>query len=968
MKMNQIDILSCQSPKFIPVIEHIQEAAKYQIQLEAYKAAQLEQIIENEQYALITKTWRSVSQGLELILASLIKAAEEDENFDDEIQNFLSDIINFLEDFELKPRKNERVDQVSLIAENQKIESLEISETEDHIHSDDASTTPELWFFNDLFGGILSKDRNSCPTCEGEVQNQSSVQTIDKEDFANDSYQRIYNLLQIIMRAVIITRTACSDQPNLQMILSMVHEILIFTRTTIKVQQKNMSKASVEAWRRTFEEFVEIFLPLKERMTKIGKGISHRMEVHGNIAKVRILKFVDIIIKDDILLDLIEKGEYAKCIHRLEVAAVDAQLIDKESCEEYHKTALFLLQSMPQRHEKSQAATERNKAKLTHFAKLVKLFASPHQNMLKLLTHDDILELLEKILVRVFHKEKDSWKVLNIYAFNFRTFWHLRILKNMSICSRLWSLVLDAADEEFCWAISRMPESTRDFVGPISKLFSLGVSHFHQMHESDCIQQRDWLEFLMDNEAVNIIQQLDKTLMLSISNFCKDVKDMMYILPYYSSIDQDILNLIDEVELDKILKEAAQAIVDKRKFVEFVRGKSVVAISRFLEYLPKMSIPIEKRDIGEGWVITCRSKLGDDLTLSSVSVNKENLVCQVLGSDNVLSHGFCDEQPDDQICLNYSINNPISFCSDDNGSIEVSILDHIGELIKNAQTYGCWNYETDVSSPKSSTDPKGSCMQGVPMSEVLRCAIDLWKNMDIDDDELLEIAIRDISYHIEQQKEIESDEKPHVVDKNWEKNSSHICERHRKAFESQEDYETNLSPSSCALRTQRFNPRVDPTVLYLELNDLTCLLDEFSFRIEPIKQMSIFDPVFEGIGNLAIKNASIKLRIECRKERIHKLEEEVTVPVLQLKDFEVGLEKVKFKLQETGVDWILNKVLSNFSTNITDLVKLNLKEQLLLSINGALENLNSYIEVNPDLMLKILGISLDDLEEVIAWV
>ena len=48
------------------------------------------------------------------------------------------------------------------------------------------------------------------------------------------------------------------------------------------------------------------------------------------------------------------------------------------------------------------------------------------------------------------------------------------------------------------------------------------------------------------------------------------------------SIDDDILNLIDEVDLDKVLKEAAEAFVDDKKFLEYVREKSTHAISRFL--------------------------------------------------------------------------------------------------------------------------------------------------------------------------------------------------------------------------------------------------------------------------------------------------------------------------------------------------------------------------------------------------
>ena len=48
------------------------------------------------------------------------------------------------------------------------------------------------------------------------------------------------------------------------------------------------------------------------------------------------------------------------------------------------------------------------------------------------------------------------------------------------------------------------------------------------------------------------------------------------------SIDDDILSLIDEVEIDKVLREAAEAFVDERRFTKYIRQKCVLAISRFL--------------------------------------------------------------------------------------------------------------------------------------------------------------------------------------------------------------------------------------------------------------------------------------------------------------------------------------------------------------------------------------------------
>jgi hypothetical protein len=48
----------------------------------------------------------------------------------------------------------------------------------------------------------------------------------------------------------------------------------------------------------------------------------------------------------------------------------------------------------------------------------------------------------------------------------------------------------------------------------------------------------------------------------------------------------------------------------------------------FKDYLPKMSIPVEKRDLADGWVLTCRGADGGDLTLTDLTIKRENLTCQ----------------------------------------------------------------------------------------------------------------------------------------------------------------------------------------------------------------------------------------------------------------------------------------------------------------------------------------------------
>lgn len=101
-----------------------------------------------------------------------------------------------------------------------------------------------------------------------------------------------------------------------------------------------------------------------------------------------------------------------------------------------------------------------------------------------------------------------------------------------------------------------------------------------------------------------------------------------------------------------------------------------------------MSIPVERRDLGEGWVITCHGSKGGDLTLTDVTIKRENLVCQVLGGDTLFFPMFTDDatvpsgtpKGDDGHLAGHQ--SP--------GNEEESILEHIWQLIANAEQSGCW--------------------------------------------------------------------------------------------------------------------------------------------------------------------------------------------------------------------------------------------------------------------------------------
>ena len=88
------------------------------------------------------------------------------------------------------------------------------------------------------------------------------------------------------------------------------------------------------------------------------------------------------------------------------------------------------------------------------------------------------------------------------------------------------------------------------------------------------------------------------------------------------------MNLVDDINIDEFVKEASVALEDETKLREFIKEKSIIAIERFLDYLPKMSIPVEKRELGDGWTLTCRSADGGDLSLTelNIKVYRSNIV------------------------------------------------------------------------------------------------------------------------------------------------------------------------------------------------------------------------------------------------------------------------------------------------------------------------------------------------------
>lgn len=305
-----------------------------------------------------------------------------------------------------------------------------------------------------------------------------------------------------------------------------------------------------------------------------------------------------------------------------------------------------------------------------------------------------------------------------------------------------------------------------------------------------------------------------------------------------------------------------------------------------------MSIPIEKIELQDGWLLTCRGKGGGDLRLSDISVARENLLCRVVGSDNVF-HPTTGKSSYVGASNHESPRHKVSPIVD--AEEESTVLNDILDLIISAKSHGNW--VAGVGNLKDASHFEGVPypLNDLPMSDDLQTQIDLWQTSAISDFELLQTAIREVSKQIQVHKELE-----------------------------ESGATPKLKPKPAV---KPFNPSVDPTLLFLDIKKLTLCLHEFGFRIEK-ERPTIFDPVFEGSASITVKNVSITLKVEIKKENVLRQGREVPVPVLQLAQYEVGIEQLQLEFIDTGADWLLNSVLKGLSLQITNIVQDNLKEQL----------------------------------------
>lgn len=534
------NILSCLGAKYIPVIELLREAAQYQLLVDKYKAALRRQnaAADEDQLSEEELFLRTCSKGLEILWASFLKAVEEDKEFDQGLGDFVTAIIGFLEGLDEKEGKpsqeTARVEEKPVTTSSRR----EASENDLTNHSTAASTitvpqveAPGFWLMNDWFGGIFQDSQNATPSVA--ITEVSSIGTLidDAEQARSDEYYKYaFAIVRSLMRAVSIARVSCADEPNLRLALSICYEFLLFVKTILKVQQRNVTQHSLQIWKRALDEIADTFGPIKDRLRKIGVGLAERMEQQGKKAKVRVLRFADAVLSDELLMVALERDDWETSIDRVEDALVKSKLLDEASRVHIHKTIMFIYNNTRSSTADPNAAARYAK-QLAAIAAAMQRLASPRRAFLTVLRSDTVLELMERLLVRVFRHDSFASRMLTIHASNFKSLRQLRLLKDFTVAGKLWLPILDAANDELHWAVSNMPEKARELMVPLSQLFSLCVSQFHKLGDGDLTA--DWLKFLMEDDAVELINEIDVKLILAVEAVCKDIKEVMVILPYY---------------------------------------------------------------------------------------------------------------------------------------------------------------------------------------------------------------------------------------------------------------------------------------------------------------------------------------------------------------------------------------------------------------------------------------------------
>ena len=280
VELNRKDVLSCESAKFIPIVEHIRAAAQYQLQIDRY--TELHKAKSNDEDSN-NKMWGEFHYYSDILWKSFLRAIEKDDEFDDGMNEFIQNCVNFLNQLDasdngattLSPTSN-NFDAGIIIHASESSKSLSASS---HIVTEAEKSDSGFWLMNKMFN-IFPNKENSNKDGRDVDEETPAVEAIEIECTprhlrrSEKNYNRAFAVLQTLTRTVTIAKAASADEPNFKIALSVCHEFLLFVKTVIKVQQKNMNHESLEVWRSAWREIVSVFGPVQQRLKRIGEGIA----------------------------------------------------------------------------------------------------------------------------------------------------------------------------------------------------------------------------------------------------------------------------------------------------------------------------------------------------------------------------------------------------------------------------------------------------------------------------------------------------------------------------------------------------------------------------------------------------------------------------------------------------------------------------------------------------------------------
>ena len=214
LELERRDILSCHGAQFIPIIEHIREAATFQIQVDNYVAALREQALDEKPAVSKEESmfWKASSECCGILWTSFLRAVDEDKEFESGVNEFMAEIIAFLERLD-KPAEDA---QDAELENQQQRQNVEWVSSEVEIGSDAVNQEPGLWIIDELFGGVFRVDdveteQNSTATDDSAIASRSHASddaSSTRERLRSQYYERAFGVLRVLMKTVSIARAA----------------------------------------------------------------------------------------------------------------------------------------------------------------------------------------------------------------------------------------------------------------------------------------------------------------------------------------------------------------------------------------------------------------------------------------------------------------------------------------------------------------------------------------------------------------------------------------------------------------------------------------------------------------------------------------------------------------------------------------------------------------------------------------